>query len=249
MNWKILNHPLGISGSIGVPAKKMAIPLAIPLVMAGGSLLSSIFGGSASRRAAEEARRQQLAEKNRLEAERLRKVNEDYVDTSAGQNLLRIARSEADKIWKRESGAAKVAGGTDASVALAKEQGNKMIGDTIASMAAQDTARKDNIDARYSSEIGRLNQGIMQSKMDEANAVAQTAGGVSSALMQGALTTFGGTKLGQSWFGNGSPGGTNVNPAPAQSYAKYISTPTTTYNGHQIYNPYIYNALRGWGTL
>lgn len=246
MNWKILNHPLGMSGSIGVPAKKMAIPLAIPLAMAGGSLLSSIFGGGASKEAAEEALRQQLAEKRKLEAERLRKTNENYIDTAAGQNLLRIARDEAQRIWKRESGAAAVAGGTDAATAMAKEQGNKMVGDTIANIAAQDTARKDNIDAQYRTEIARVNQGILQSKQAQAEAIAQAAGGVSSALKQGALTTFGGTKLGQSWFGNGSPGGTNVNPGPVQSYVKSIAP---TYGNSQIYNPYIYQTLRGWGTV
>lgn len=246
MNWKILNQPLGMTGSIGIPERKMAVPLAVPLVMAGGSILSSIFGGNASQEAAEEARRQQLAEKRRLEAERLRKTNENYIDTAAGQNMLRVARMEADKIWRRESGAAKVAGGTDAATALAKEQGNRMVGDTIANIAAQDTARKDNIDARYSAEISRVNQGIMQSKMDEANAVAQAAGGVSSALMQGALQTFGGTKLGQSWFGTGSPGGGGVNPAPVKSYVKSI---TPNFGNAKIYNPYIYQAINGWGTL
>ena len=213
MNWKILNAPLGIAGSIVPTVKKeMPVPLAIPLARAGASLVSSIFGGSSSSKAAEEARRQQEAEKRRLEAERLRKMNEDYLDTSAGQNMLRIARDEANKIWRREQGAAAVAGGTAAASAMAKEQGNKMIGDTVASIAAKDSERKSEIDARYSDLISRVQQGIIQSQMDKANAVAQAAGGVSSALMQGAFAAFGGTKLGQRWFGAGSPGGSNTTP-------------------------------------
>lgn len=243
MNWKILNHPLGMSGSIGVPAKKMAIPLAIPLAMAGGSLVSSIFGGIFGSSSAREALRQQEHERNRLAAERLRKTNENYIDTAAGQNMLRVARDEAQRIWKRESGAAAVAGGTAAASAMAKEQGNKMVGDTIANIAAQDTARKDNIDAQYRSEIARANQGIIQSKQAQAEAIAQAAGGASSALMNMAAATFGGTKLGQSWFGNGSPGGTNVNPGPVQSYVK--SLPQVRYVGDSpLFNPNQFWAIR-----
>lgn len=208
MNWKILNQPLGVAGSIGIPEKK-EIPLAIPAVMAAGSLVSSFFGSSASKEAAEAARRQQMQEKARLEAERLRKTNEDYIDTAAGQNMLRIAREQADSVWKKAEGAKAVAGGTDAAAAMAKEAGNKMIGDTIANIAANDTQRKDNIDASYRADIARVNQGIMQSEMAKAQATAQAAGAASNALMQGAMMTFGGTKLGQSWFG-GSPGGGGV---------------------------------------
>lgn len=202
MNWKLLNAPLGMAGSTQPTVKKeMPIPLAIPLAMAGGSMLSSIFGGVSSSKAAEEARRQQEAEKRRLEAERLRKMNEDYLDTAAGQNMMRIARDEANRMWRREAGASAVAGGTAAASAIAKEQGNKMIGDTVATIAARDSERKDDIDNRYSELISRVQQGIIQSQMDKAGAISQAAGGVSSALMSGALSTFQGTKLGKSWFG------------------------------------------------
>lgn len=203
MNWKILSQPLGMSASSGIPAKK-EIPLAIPAVLAAGSLASSLFGASKSAKAAEEAMEMQKRERARIEAERMRKANENYIDTAAGQNMLRVAREQADKVWKRAEGARAVAGGTDAAVAMAKEQGNKMIGDTISNMAAQDTARKDAADASYRNDLARVNQGIMQAKSAQADATAQVAGAASNAMMQGALMTFGGTKLGQSWFGTGN---------------------------------------------
>lgn len=238
MNWKILYQPLGVAGSIGIPAKK-EIPLAIPAIMAAGSLVSSFFGSSASKEAAERARQEQLREKARLEAERLRKTNEDYLDTAAGQNALRVAREEADKVWKRAEGAKAVAGGTDAAAAMAKEAGNKMLGDTIANIAANDTQRKDNIDASYRQEISRVNQGIMQSEMAKAQATAQAAGAASNALMQGALMTFGGTKLGQSWFG-GSPGGGGVENT-ASGFAK-VAQPYE-------YGSFYRQAMRGGGLI
>ncbi|UKK52169.1 hypothetical protein L6472_06195 [Prevotella sp. E13-17] len=184
----------------------MPIPLAVPLAMAGASLVSSIFGGAKSAKAAREQARMIANEKAKLEAERLRKQNEDYLDTAAGQNLMRIARQERDKMWKREQGAAAVGGATDAAVAMAKEQGNNMIADTVANIAAQDTARKDNIDASYRSDIARLSQQQIEAEGANADAISQTAAGAASDLRSAALSTFGGTKLGQSWLG--TSGGT-----------------------------------------
>ena len=203
MKWDLFSQPLGITTSTGNSTKK-CIPIAIPLVMAGASLASSIWGGSKAAKAAEEERRRLEAEKRKVEAERMRKLNEDYIDTSAGQNLLRIARQERDKAWKRAEGAAAVAGGTDAEVAQAKEAGNKMVGDTIANIASQDTARKDNIDASYRHELAGLNQQQIAADKEKAQAIAGAAGQASGALMQGAISTFGNTKLGQSWFGGGT---------------------------------------------
>lgn len=179
--------------------------------MAGASVASSIFGGINSSKAAREQQRRIAEEKAKLEAERLRKQNEDYIDTAAGQNLLRIARQERDKMWKREQGAAAVGGATDAAVAMAKEQGNNMIADTVANIAAQDTARKDNIDASYRSDIARLSQQQIEAEGAKADAISQAAAGAASSLFSGALSTFGGTKLGQSWLdtGGGTTQGSN----------------------------------------
>lgn len=208
MKWKqIFNVPLEMPC---VPKKE--IPLAVPLVMAGASALSSFWGGQKSAEAAEEANRQLQAEKNRVNAERTRAKYEDYIDTAAGQNLMRIARQERDKMWKREAGAAAVAGGTDAAVAQAKEAGNQMIGDTIANVAAQDTARKDAKDASYRQELSNINQQQINAQRAKSQAIADAAGGAASALMQGAVATFGDTKLGQSWFGNGTQQPTGTAP-------------------------------------
>ena len=222
MNWKLFHYPLGTPCAIGIPQKKEVVPLAVPIAMAAGSALSSIWGGVSSSKAAKEAQRQQELEKARLEAERLRKVNQDYVDTAAGQNMLRIARDQADKVWKRAAGAKAVAGGTDAAAAMAKEQGNKLVADTVANMAANDTQRKDQIDASYRQDIARVNQNIQQTKMRQADATAQVAGAVSGALAQGAMATFGGTKLGQSWFGTGN--GTGVGGQLAQGNDQWLKT-------------------------
>lgn len=209
MNWKIFSEPLGggdLSGVFGI-RKKNVLPLAVPLVMAGLGAFSSVYGGAKSAAAGRKAQKQLDAEQARLESERRRRMNEDYLDTAAGQNLMRIARDERDKAWKRAEGAAAVAGGTEAATAMAKEAGNNMVGETIANIAAGDSQRKDAVDAGYRAELDRIHGQQIANEQARSQAVAQAASGASNALMNGALATFGGTKVGQELLGGGAGGG------------------------------------------
>lgn len=203
MKWNFIINgaPLGSADpSCGyAPRKKEWVQLAL----AGASLASSIWGGHQAAEQQARAEAELRAEKARNEAWYNRKYNESFVDTAAGQNMKRMALDAARENWMRESGAAAVAGGTDAAVAQAKEAGNRMVGDTIAQMAAQDTARKDNADAAYRAEQSRLAQQQMALEQQKAQNIAQTASGVSDALMSGA----------QYFAGSGSPGGGGVEPA------------------------------------
>lgn len=151
-----------------------------------GSLASTIFGGSASARAARRAERQLAQEKADNAAWYRRRYNEDYIDTAAGQNMMRMAREAARENWQKASGAAAVAGGTDAATAMAKEAGNRMVGNAVANIAANDTARKDSADASYRAENARLTQQQIQNQQQKAAAIAQAAGGASDAFLSGA---------------------------------------------------------------
>lgn len=238
MKWNIFSQPIGSAQPIGSIKKEMPIPLAVPLALGAASAISSIWGGSESAKAAEEQRRMIEQQRNALEAERLRKTNENYIDTAAGQNLIRKAKEVADENWRKAAGAAAVGGSTDAAAQMAKDAGNKMVGDTIADIAAQDTARKDNIDTSYRADISRLDGQLANIQGARAGAIAQAAGGAANALGSLAMSTFGGTKLGQSWFGtqgNGSPAGGGVTPISgygdpsrllAQNYTNYSYMPT-----------------------
>lgn len=164
----------------------MAIMTGLAIAGLAGSLASSIFGGSASSRAAKRAERQLAEEKADNAAWYRRRYNEDYIDTAAGQNMLRIARDAARENWQKASGAAAVAGGTDAATAMAKESGNRMVGNAVANIAANDTSRKDNVDASYRAENARLVQQQIQNQQQKAAAIAQAAGGASDAFLSGA---------------------------------------------------------------
>lgn len=130
--------------------------------------------------------------------------------------MIRMAKDYARENWKKAQGAAAVGGGTDAATAMAKEQGNKMVGDAIATIEAQDVARKDNIDATYRARQNQLTQQQMALDQQRAANISQVAGGVSDALATGFALT-GSKVLGVPGIGQGSPGGGGVNPASKTS--------------------------------
>lgn len=147
---------------------------------------SSIFGGLSSSAAAKRAERLRREQDARNNAWFNRKYNESYIDTAAGRNAIRQAQDYARTMTKRAEGAAAVTGGTDAAVAQAKESANKMIGDTIGNLAAQDTARKEGAEATHLQQQAQSTAQQMQTQQMRANAIAQAAQGASNALIQGA---------------------------------------------------------------
>lgn len=183
---------------------KKEIPIAIPLVMAAASAASSIYGGIKSSKANREAQAKLEAEKAMTEAERRRRKYEAWGTTASGQNTIRMLRDEADRSWKRMQGAAAVGGATDAAVQAEKELQNLKQAEVIAQANANFEDKKDNIDASYRQQLSGLTQQQIANNKEQAANIAAAAGQVGSALGSAAMTTFGGTKLGQQWLGNGT---------------------------------------------
>lgn len=170
-------------GNTFAPLRKEWIVSAIG---AGVGLASSLFGGMSAASAAREAERRQREQEARENADYTRRRYEDYVDTAAGQNLVRMAKEHYRQGVKRAQGAKAVAGGTDAATAIAKEQGNKMVGDTIANIAAQDTARKDRADELHSQAQERFAQMDMAREQQRAQSITNAAQNASNAIMSAA---------------------------------------------------------------
>lgn len=194
----------------------MAILTGLAIGSAALGLGSSIFGGISSAKKAREQRRLLAAQKAEEDAWYKRRYNEDYADSAAGQNLLRKAKDYAREHYKKAEGAAAVAGGTDAAVAMAKEQGNKVVADTLADMAAADVARKDNVDNMHRQAKNAFSQQEQQIKATEAANISAAASQASNALLGGAVamasmpkSSVGGANL----SGSGSNGGEVVNPS------------------------------------
>lgn len=191
-------HPSGI---IMCPsAQKRAW---LPVALAAAGLASSVLGGMSASKAARRAERRQREREAEENAYFTRRYNEDYADTAAGQNLIRRAKDYARENWRRAAGAQAVAGGTDAAAAMAKEAGNKMVGDTLANIAAQDTAKKSQIDAQHNAARQQFAQLDMQRDAARAQAIAQASQGASNAMLGAAAA------LSQDASGTDLTGGSN----------------------------------------
>lgn len=232
---KILSQPLGTCCIPSAAIKKeMAIPLAVPIAAAAVGAIGKLWGSSKAAEAERERQRMLAAEKAKSDAYYRRQINQNFTDTAYGQNWMRIARDEADKIWKREAGATAVTGRTAAADAMAKDAANKMVGDAIAQGEAQESMRKDNLEASKRAADSQFAQQEMAEQARRRDIAAEAGNNLLSTGLNIAATTFGGTKLGQSMMGTGnvndsaggSPGAGGTAPAQPSSALQTMGTNT-----------------------
>ena len=152
---------------------------------------SSLFGANKAKKA---ARRAQAENQYRTNAEKAwydKNYNTDYLDTKAGQNLMRRAQEVQDEYIRKADGAAAVGGGTAASVAQAKESANKAMGDTIANIAAQDTSRKQQVEDAHLANTQQLSRERQQIEQQKAQATSDAAQNASNALFNFGVNQLG----------------------------------------------------------
>lgn len=171
---------------------------------------SSLFGANKAKKA---ARRAQAENQYRTNAEKAwydKNYNTDYLDTKAGQNLMRRAQEVQDEYIRKADGAAAVGGGTAASVAMAKESANKAMGNTIANVAAQDTSRKQHVEDAHLANTQQLSRERQQIEQQKAQATSDAAQNASNAMFN-----FGVNQLGSELEGVKSQGSSKLaNPTP-----------------------------------
>ena len=179
---------LGFGAGVGsdalcVGAQKRALWVGAALGAAVGAA-SSLIGGVQASKAARRAEKRQRAQEAEEDAWYTRRYNEDYGDTAAGQHLLTRAKEFAQKYAARVSGQNAVTGGTDAAGAIAKEQGVKMVGDTIANIAATDQGRKAQVDSAHRAARQQFAQMDMAREQQRAANITNAAQNASNAIMQ-----------------------------------------------------------------
>lgn len=152
---------------------------------------SSLFGANKAKKAARRAQAENTYRTNAEKAWYDKNYNTDYLDTKAGQNLMRRAKEVQDEYVRKADGAAAVGGGTAASVAMAKEAANKAMGDTIANVAAQDTARKQHVEDAHLQNTQQLSRERQQIEQQKAQATSDAAQNASNAMF-----SFGVNQLG-----------------------------------------------------
>ena len=199
--------PKNLTSSQALGEKKEWILGAASLALGVGS---SLFGANKAKKA---ARRAQAENQYRTNAEKAwydKNYNTDYLDTKAGQNLMRRAQEVQDEYIRKANGAAAVGGGTAASVAQAKESANKAMGDTIANIAAKDTARKQDVEDTHlenTMELSRERQKVEQQKAEATSDAAQSA--------SNAMFNFGVNQLGSELEGAKTQNNSKLaNPTP-----------------------------------
>lgn len=156
-----------------------------------GGVTSSLFGANKAKKAARRAQAENTYRTNAEKAWYDKNYNTDYLDTKAGQNLMRRAKEVQDEYVRKADGAAAVGGGTAASVAMAKEAANKAIGDTIANVAAQDTARKQHVEDAHLQNTQQLSRERQQIEQQKAQATSDAAQNASNAMFNFGVNQLG----------------------------------------------------------
>lgn len=210
----LVRIPKNLTSSPVLGEKKEWILGAASLALGVGS---SLFGANKAKKA---ARRAQAENQYRTNAEKAwydKNYNTDYLDTKAGSNLLRRAQEVQDEYIRKANGAAAVGGGTAASVAQAKENANKAMGDTIANIAAQDTSRKQHVEDAHLANTQQLSRERQQIEQQKAQATSDAAQNASNAMFN-----FGVNQLGSELEG-----------AKAQNSSK-LANPTPTLDNKNV---------------
>lgn len=179
---------------------------------------SSLFGANKAKKA---ARRAQAENQYRTNAEKAwydKNYNTDYLDTKAGQNLMRRAQEVQDEYIRKADGAAAVGGGTAASVAQAKESANKAMGDTIANIAAQDTSRKQHVEDAHLANTQQLSRERQQIEQQKAQATSDAAQNASNAMFN-----FGVNQLGSELEGAKSQGSSKLGGSASANDNKNVT--------------------------
>lgn len=202
MNWKFINQPLcsgDLSGGYAPREKRWfwVIPAAL-------SVASAIAGGVSSANANKKARRQLDSERAANQAERRRNMYENWTDTAQGQNIMRKLRETVDQTWKKEAGAAAVAGNTDSAKQMAKDAAMQTIGNTVADITANDQERRDARDDSYRKQDQAYAQQQMALDQQAGAIKAQATSQLVSAIGNAAASYMGAS------MGNGSPAGGGV---------------------------------------
>ena len=215
-------NPLGIE-QFGV-RKKGFDPFSAASL--GLGVVTSFLGGRSASKASKESLAKLRAEEARENASYLRQYNQDVTDRASGQNLIRMASDIYDRDIKRTAGAKAVAGGTDASVQMAKDARNKAVGDTIANMKAMDDSRKDSIQARHDAAQRSFTQQEMAIENQRAQNITNAAQNASNAIMQMGSAFESSTNL-----QGGDNKGTDVAPATeAQPISRGAGAPNAIVN-------------------
>ena len=146
--------------------------------------VGSIFGGIMASKAMKKAKRNVEAQRQKNQDWYDRRYNEDATQRADAQRILTQTEESIKQRNKAAAGSAAVMGGTDESVAAAKEANNKALADATSQIAADAEARKDNIEATYMQNDNAFVEQLNAIEQGKANAISGAVQGVTNAVSQ-----------------------------------------------------------------
>ena len=139
-----------------------------------------IFGGISASKALRQMKRNVEAQRKSNQDWYDQRYNEDATQRADAQRLLTMTEESIRKRNQQAAGSAAVMGGTDESVAAAKEANRKALSDTMSNINASAEARKDQIEQTYRQKDDEYVNQLNQIEQGKAQAISQAVQGVAS---------------------------------------------------------------------
>ena len=149
----------------------------------GGALSAagSIYGGIKASKAAKDAQEKIDDLRSQNKAWYDLESNRDFTQRGDAQRLIKMTNDSIRDRNRAAAGTQAVMGGTDASVAAAKEANNKALADAVGNISAQAADYQDKVRTDYANRDMALAQQQAGADMQKANAISQAIHGVTSA--------------------------------------------------------------------
>lgn len=151
------------------------------IIGAGLSAVGGIVGGISARKSMKKVQNSINERKRDNEDWYNRRYNEDPTQRASAQRMITQVNESIKKRNQQAAGTQAVMGGTDESLAAAKEANNQDLADTMSQIAAQGDARKDAIEQQYMAQKDSLAQQQEQLYMQKAQNTASAIQGVTGA--------------------------------------------------------------------
>lgn len=154
----------------------------------------SIFGGIAASKAMKKMKENVEAQKRANQDWYDRRYNEDATQRADAQRILTLTEENIKNRNRAAQGAQAVMGGTEESVAAAKDANNRALSDAAAQIAVNGEQRKDAIENQYQERDAALDNQLNNIEQSKAQAISQAVQGVTGIASN---MDFGKVKIGK----------------------------------------------------
>ena len=141
----------------------------------------SIFGGISASKAMKKMKRNVEAQRRKNQDWYDRRYNEDATQRGDAQRLLTMTQESMKQRNRAAAGNAAVMGGSEESVAATKAANNQALADATSQIAADASARKDDIEATYLQNDNAYVEQLNAIEQGKADNIAKAVMGVADA--------------------------------------------------------------------